>query len=179
MPPPTSAGLLLYRWRGDEPEVFLVHPGGPFWAGKDERAWSIPKGLVDPGEDPLAAAVREFVEETGLSVEGRFVALTPRKQPSGKVVHAFALEHDLDASAIRSNSFSIEWPPRSGRLQSFPEVDRAAWFPLEVARVMLHRGQVGFIDELARVLVAGRPDAGPKRNPKAPGRQARGTNSDR
>src|SRR5512147_366044 len=156
MPAPTSAGLLLYRRCGEEPEVLLVHPGGPFWKGKDERAWSIPKGLFDPGENPLAAAVREFEEETGLSVEGSFVALTPRKQPSGKVVQAFALEHDLDASAIRSNSFSMEWPPRSGRLQSFPEVDRAAWFPLDVARVKLHRGQVGFVDELARMLTTGR-----------------------
>jgi predicted NUDIX family NTP pyrophosphohydrolase len=155
MPAPTSAGLLLYRRRREEPEVFLVHPGGPFWAGKDERAWSIPKGLFDPGKDPLAAAVREFEEETGLSVEGTFVALTPRKQPSGKVVHAFALECDLDPSSIRSNSFSMEWPPRSGRLQSFPEVDRAAWFTLEIARAKLHRGQVGFIDELARMLAAG------------------------
>jgi predicted NUDIX family NTP pyrophosphohydrolase len=158
MPAPTSAGLLLYRRRREEPEVFLVHPGGPFWAGKDERAWSIPKGLFDPGKDPLAAAVREFEEETGLSVEGTFVALTPRKQPSGKVVHAFALEYDLDTSSIRSNSFSMEWPPRSGRLQSFPEVDRAAWFPLEIARAKLHRGQVGFIDELARMLAAGIAD---------------------
>jgi predicted NUDIX family NTP pyrophosphohydrolase len=155
MPAPTSAGLLLYRRRSEEREVFLVHPGGPFWAGKDERAWSIPKGVFDPAEDPLAAAVREFAEETGLSVDGGFVALTPRKQPSGKVVHAFALEHDFDSSSIRSNSFSMEWPPRSGRLQSFPEVDRAAWFPLSVARVKLHRGQVGFIDELARMLAAG------------------------
>lgn len=156
MPMPTSAGLLLYRRRGKEAELFLVHPGGPFWAGKDERAWSIPKGLVNPGEEPLAAAVREFEEETGLPVEGSFIGLTPRKQPSGKVVQAFALEHDLDASAIRSNSFSMEWPPRSGRLQSFPEVDRAAWFPLEVARVKLHRGQVGFVDELARMLATDR-----------------------
>jgi predicted NUDIX family NTP pyrophosphohydrolase len=158
MPAPTSAGLLLYRRRGEGPEVFLVHPGGPFWAGKDERAWSIPKGLFDPGKDPLAAALREFEEETGLSVEGTFVALTPRKQPSGKVVHAFALERDVDASSIRSNSFSMEWPPRSGRLQSFPEVDRAAWFPLEIARAKLHPGQVGFIDELARMLEAGIAD---------------------
>jgi predicted NUDIX family NTP pyrophosphohydrolase len=156
MPASTSAGLLLYRRRGEEPEVFLVHPGGPFWAGKDERAWSIPKGVFDPAEDPLAAAVREFAEETGRSVEGDFVALTPRKQPSGKMVHAFALEYDFDSSSIRSNSFSMEWPPRSGRLQSFPEVDRAAWFSLTVARVKLHRGQVGFIDELARMLAAGR-----------------------
>jgi predicted NUDIX family NTP pyrophosphohydrolase len=102
--------------------------------------------------------MREFEEETGLSVEGTFVALTPRKQPSGKVVHAFALEYDLDTSSIRSNSFSMEWPPRSGRLQSFPEVDRAAWFPLEIARAKLHRGQVGFIDELARMLAAGIAD---------------------
>jgi predicted NUDIX family NTP pyrophosphohydrolase len=156
MSAPTSAGLLLYRRRNEQLDVFLVHPGGPLWAGKDERAWSIPKGVFDPAEDPLAAAVREFAEETGRSVEGDFVALTPRKQPSGKMVHAFALEHDFDSSSIRSNSFSMKWPPRSGRLQSFPEVDRAAWFPLTVARVKLHRGQVGFIDELARMLAAGR-----------------------
>jgi predicted NUDIX family NTP pyrophosphohydrolase len=151
----TSAGLLIYQLRAGTPEVLLVHPGGPFWAGKDEHAWSIPKGLFDPGEDPLAAAVREFQEETGLSIGGTFVALTPRKQPSGKVVHAFALEHDLDPSAIRSNTFSMEWPRRSGRLQSFPEVDRAGWFSLEIARVKLHRGQVGFVDELATMLAGG------------------------
>jgi predicted NUDIX family NTP pyrophosphohydrolase len=154
VPAQTSAGLLLYRRRAVGPEVFLVHPGGPFWAGKDEHAWSIPKGLFEPGEDPLVAAIREFEEETGLSVGGDFVALTPRKQPSGKVVHAFALEYDLDPSAIRSNSFSMEWPRRSGRLQSFPEVDRAGWFSTEIARVKLHRGQAGFVDELEKMLGA-------------------------
>jgi predicted NUDIX family NTP pyrophosphohydrolase len=158
MPAMTSAGLLLYRWRAGAPEVLLVHPGGPFWAGKDERAWSIPKGLFEAGEDPLAAAMREFEEETGLTITGSgFVALEPRKQPSGKVIHAFAIEHELDPSSIRSNSFSIEWPPRSGRQQTFPEVDRAAWFPLETARRKLHQGQVAIIDELARLLAGEAP----------------------
>ena len=157
MPAATSACLLLYRWRAGEPEVLLVHPGGPFWARKDERAWSIPKGLFEAGEDPLAAAIREFEEETGLTVAGEFVALGPRRQPSGKVIHPFAIEHDLDPSSIRSNTFSIEWPRRSGRLESFPEVDRAAWFSLEAARRKLHRGQVAIIDELARLLAGQAP----------------------
>ena len=164
MPATTSAGLLLYRWRDGQPEVLLVHPGGPFWARKDERAWSIPKGLFEAGEDPLAAAVREFEEETGMAINGRFVALEPRKQPSGKVIHAFAIEHDLDPSAIRSNSFNIEWPRHSGRQQSFPEVDRAGWFSLEAARGKLHRGQVAIIDELARLLAGGAPAGGRARS---------------
>jgi predicted NUDIX family NTP pyrophosphohydrolase len=153
----TSAGLLLYRWRAGEPEVLLVHPGGPFWARKDERAWSIPKGLLEAGEHPLAAAVREFEEETSLTVTGNFVALQPLRQPSGKIIYPFAVEHDLDPSLIRSNDFVIEWPPRSGRQQSFPEVDRAAWFPLAAARRKLHGGQVAIIDELARLLAGQAP----------------------
>lgn len=152
MPRQRSAGLLLYRWRAGELEVLLVHPGGPFWAGKDQHAWSIPKGLFEADEDPLAAAVREFKEETGLAIEGDFLALTPRRQPSGKVIHGFAIEQDLDPSSIVSNTFSIQWPPRSGRLQSFPEVDRAGWFPLATARAKLHRGQAAIIDELERRL---------------------------
>ncbi len=151
-----SAGVLLYRRSGAGLEVFLVHPGGPFWAKKDEGAWSIPKGEIDPDEEPLAAARREFEEETGLVVDGSFLALTQRRQPSGKVVQAWAVEGDADPAAIRSNSFSMEWPPRSGRYQDFPEVDRAAWFAPDEARLKLHKGQVGFIDEL-EVLIATSP----------------------
>lgn len=123
-----SAGLLMYRVRSGVLQVFLVHPGGPFWARKDLGAWSIPKGLLDPDEDPLAAAQREFEEETGFKVSELFMPLAPVKQHSGKVIQAWAVEGDCDPSAIRSNTFSIEWPPRSDRQQEFPEVDRAAWF---------------------------------------------------
>jgi predicted NUDIX family NTP pyrophosphohydrolase len=149
--PKRSAGLLLYR-RRDGLEVFLVHPGGPFWAGKDAHAWSIPKGEIAEGEDPLQAARREFAEETGLAIDGRFVVLTPRRQPGGKIVHAWAVEADCDPAAVRSNSFTLEWPPRSGRMQEFPEIDRAAWFPLAVAREKSHKGQVALLDELATVV---------------------------
>jgi predicted NUDIX family NTP pyrophosphohydrolase len=148
----TSAGLLLYRRRGDGVEVFLAHPGGPFWARKDRQAWSIPKGEYEAAEDALAAARREFAEETGVEPEGPFVALTPRRQAGGKVVHAWAVEGDCDASAIRSNAFEMEWPPRSGRMQAFPEIDRAAWFSLAEAREKVHAGQVGLLDELAALL---------------------------
>jgi predicted NUDIX family NTP pyrophosphohydrolase len=152
--PKQSAGLLLYR-RGDELEVFLVHPGGPFWAGKDAHAWSIPKGEFGVGEDPLSAARREFAEETGLPIDGTFVALTPVKQPGGKVVHAWAVEGDCDPAAVVSNSFTLEWPPRSGRMQAFPEIDRAAWFPVAVAREKIHKGQVALLDALETMLAAG------------------------
>ncbi|MGE0116926.1 MAG: NUDIX domain-containing protein [Dongiaceae bacterium] len=145
--PKQSAGLLLYR-RRDGLQVFLVHPGGPFWAGKDAHAWSIPKGEIAEGEDPLQAARREFAEETGLAVDGRFLPLTPRRQPGGKIVHAWAVEADCDPAAVRSNSFALEWPPRSGRMQEFPEIDRAAWFPLAVAREKIHKGQAALLDEL-------------------------------
>jgi predicted NUDIX family NTP pyrophosphohydrolase len=142
-----SAGLLLYRRRGGL-EVLLVHPGGPFWAGKDLRAWSIPKGEYDPGEDPLAAARREFREETGFSVAGEFIPLTPLKQPSGKIIAAWALEGDCDPAAIRSNLFTLEWPPHSGRQQQFPEVDRGAWFSLAQAVEKITQAQRGFLEEL-------------------------------
>jgi predicted NUDIX family NTP pyrophosphohydrolase len=148
-----SAGLLLYR-RRSELEVFLVHPGGPFWAGKDAHAWSIPKGEFSADEDPLQAAKREFAEETGMTPEGTSIALPPVKQPGGKIVHAFAIEGDCDPTAIVSNSFTLEWPPRSGRMQEFPEVDRAAWFALALARQKIHKGQVSLLDALERVLAA-------------------------
>ncbi len=139
--PKTSAGLLLYRHASDALEVFLVHPGGPFWAHKDDGVWSIPKGEFGPDEDPLAAAQREFTEETGFTASGDFVPLTPLKQPSGKVVHAWALEGDCDPALVRSNTFEFK-----GR--EYPEIDRAAWFGLAEARKKILRGQAGFLEEL-------------------------------
>jgi predicted NUDIX family NTP pyrophosphohydrolase len=153
---PRSAGILVYRRRDSRLEVFLVHPGGPFWAKKDLAAWSIPKGEFDDTENPLAAALREFTEETGQTIEGDFLTLTPVKQKSRKIVHAFAVEGEVDADSIVSNEFELEWPPRSGKTQRFPEVDRAAWFPLEEARKRIHAGLVPVLDELARVLSADR-----------------------
>jgi len=147
-----SAGLLLYRRRGGALELFLVHPGGPFWAKKDAGAWSIPKGETDPEEDHLAAARREFAEETGLQADGRFLPLTPIRQSGGKIVHAFALEGDFDPSTIQSNSFEIEWPPRSGRKRSFPEIDRAAWLSLDEARQKINPAQRALLDELQAML---------------------------
>jgi predicted NUDIX family NTP pyrophosphohydrolase len=148
-----SAGVLLYRFRQALPEVFLVHPGGPFWAKKDAGAWSIPKGEAAPGEDLLARAQREFAEETGFSIDGEFRPLAPIKQSGGKIVHAWALEGDCDAAAIRSNTFDLEWPPRSGRVQAFAEVDRAGWFGLAAARDKINPAQRGLIDELERLLL--------------------------
>ncbi|HYZ26117.1 MAG TPA: NUDIX domain-containing protein [Geminicoccaceae bacterium] len=150
--PKQSAGLLMFRRRGSAIEVFLVHPGGPFWAKKDLGAWSIPKGEHAADEDPLAVARREFVEETGITVEGDFIALAPIRQAGGKVVRAFALEGDCDPTTIESNTFVMEWPPSSGRQREFPEVDRAGWFPADLARQKMIRAQRGFIDELERLL---------------------------
>jgi predicted NUDIX family NTP pyrophosphohydrolase len=150
--PRRSAGLVMYRYRAGKLEVFLVHPGGPFWAKKDAGSWSIPKGEFEPGEEPLEAARREFREETGLVPKGEFVPLKEAKQPSGKVVYAWAFEGDCDAEQINSNSFSLEWPPKSGKRQEFPEVDRAGWFALDVARTKIARGQVALLDDLGRVL---------------------------
>ena len=149
-----SAGLLLYRRRNGVLEVFLVHPGGPFWAKKDAGAWSIPKGEPATGEALLAAAEREFHEETGLVATGEFRPLDPVRQASGKLVHAWVVETDCDASAIRSNSFEMEWPPRSGRKQAFPEVDRAAWLDLASARQKIIKGQLPLLDQLERLLGA-------------------------
>ena len=147
-----SAGLLMFRWREDALEVFLVHPGGPFWAKKDLGAWSIPKGEYSEGEDALTAARREFQEETGMAPAGEPIPLKDIRQPSGKIVKAWALEGDCDASKARSNMFSLEWPPKSGRTQEFPEIDRGEWFSIEAARTKLLKGQVGFLVELAAKL---------------------------
>jgi predicted NUDIX family NTP pyrophosphohydrolase len=147
-----TAGVLLYRLRNSAPEVFLVHPGGPFWVKKDLGAWSIPKGEFDEDEEPLNAAKREFQEETGFSMEGNFIGLAPRKQRSGKVIYAWALEGDCDAEAIKSNLFSIEWPPRSGNRREYPEVDRAGWFALELAKQKIVPGQIGFLEELHQII---------------------------
>jgi len=152
--PKISAGLLLYRVHHRATAAFLVHPGGPFWARKDAGAWSIPKGEAAPGDDLLAVARREFQEETGLDIDGHFRPLSAVRQPSGKVVHAWAVEGDCDADAIRSNSFEMEWPPKSGRRQEFPEVDRAAWLDLATARVKIIKGQLGLLDQLERLLAA-------------------------
>jgi len=143
-----SAGILLYRFRDGELQVFLAHPGGPFWTRKDDGAWTIPKGEIGEGEDPFEAAKREFAEETGLALEGEFVALTPIKQKAGKTVLAWAIEGDCDAAAIRSNLFSMEWPPKSGKQAEFPEIDRAGWFTLAEARTKLIAAQRPFLDQL-------------------------------
>lgn len=147
-----SAGILLYRGRGSTTEVFLVHPGGPYWARKDDGAWSIPKGEYHEGDDPLAAAKREFCEETGAEVSGTLYALSSLTQPSGKIVSAWAVEGDIDATMVKSNTFSLEWPPHSGKRQEFPEVDRGGWFDIPTARVKLQSGQRGFLDQLEQLL---------------------------
>lgn len=144
----TSAGILMYRKRKSEIEVFLVHPGGPFFTKKDAGAWSIPKGEIHDGEDPLEAAQREFEEETGCTPEGGFLPLTPVKQKSGKIVLAWAIEGDCDHESIRSNTFSLEWPPKSGRIQEFPEVDKAAWFTIGEAKQKINTVQATLLDEL-------------------------------
>ena len=146
-----SAGLLLYR-RVNELEVFLVHPGGPFWAKKDAGAWSVPKGEIADGEDPLDAAKREFSEETGFSVTGKFRPLESLTQSGGKIVHAWAVAADCDPSLLRSNLFSLEWPPKSGRSREFPEVDRAGWFTIPEARKKILPSQTAFIDQLVALI---------------------------
>jgi predicted NUDIX family NTP pyrophosphohydrolase len=151
--PRLSAGLLLYRKRGGEVEVLLAHMGGPLWSNRDARAWSLPKGEYEPGEDPLAAARREFSEELGTPPpQGPGIDIGSVKQSGGKIVQAWALEGDLDAGAIKSNSFQLEWPRGSGRVRTYPEVDRAAWFDLQTAREKLVRGQVAFLDRLREQL---------------------------
>jgi len=143
-----SAGLLLFREALGHLEVLLVHPGGPFWARKDEGSWSIPKGELEENEDPLKAAMREFEEETGFAVADSPIPLEPLRQPSGKVVYAWAIKGDLDPARLKSNTFFMEWPPRSGRQQEFPEIDRAEWFTIELAMQKILKGQAAFLAQL-------------------------------
>jgi predicted NUDIX family NTP pyrophosphohydrolase len=147
-----SAGLLLFRRDAAQVEVLLGHPGGPFWRSKDQGAWTIPKGLVAAGEQPLNAARREFAEEIGHRPDGEFIPLGETRQPGGKLVHAWAVQGDLDVSQARSNTFEMEWPPRSGRREAFPELDRVEWFGMAAARSKLLKGQVVFLDRLRAAL---------------------------
>ena len=146
--PKLSAGILMFRTCDSTLQVFLVHPGGPFWRNKDAGAWSVPKGEYTEEEDPLDAAKREFHEETGCEVRGECIPLGQIKQSGGKLVTAFAVKGDCSPATIRSNTFSVEWPPKSGRQQEFPEIDRAAWFSLDEARTRIVKGQAGFLDRL-------------------------------
>jgi predicted NUDIX family NTP pyrophosphohydrolase len=157
MPAKQSAGLLLYRHKSGVLEVLLGHPGGPFWAKRDAGAWSIPKGELNLGENPLEAAIREFEEETGYRPSGTFHPLAPARQAGGKVVQAWAIEGDFDPANLRSNTFSMEWPPRSGRMAEFPELDRVEWFSLDEAGRRILKGQAPFLAELSQ-LVAGLED---------------------
>jgi predicted NUDIX family NTP pyrophosphohydrolase len=148
-----AAGILLYREHRSSLEVFLIHPGGPYWANKDEGSWSIPKGEFPDEEDPLEAAQREFQEETGFPVQGPFISIGSVKQASGKIVQAWACKGDLNASAIQSNTFHLEWPPHSGNIQEFPEADRAEWFTLGQAQKKILRAQLPFLKNLANHLL--------------------------
>jgi predicted NUDIX family NTP pyrophosphohydrolase len=150
--PRTSAGLLMYRVKDGVLEVLLAHPGGPFFRNKDAGAWSIPKGEPDAGEDLLLTAQREFEEETGMKPSGPFISLRPIKQKGGKIVHAWAFEGDCDPAAVKSNTFTMEWPPKSGRQVEFPEMDRAEFFDLATARSKIKAGQEALIEELAEIL---------------------------
>jgi len=143
-----SAGILLYRFVNHKIEFLLVHPGGPFWKNKDIGSWSIPKGEFEDDEEPLDAAIREFQEETGLEIKGEFITLAPARQKSGKIVHGFALEKNIDPEKIKSNTFSMEWPPKSGIEQDFPEIDKAGWFGINTAREKINPGQAPLLDDL-------------------------------
>jgi len=147
-----SAGLLLFRQRDKKVQVLLAHPGGPFWSRKDQGVWTIPKGLIGPSESLLSAAQREFAEETGYRPGGEAIPLGSAKQPGGKVVHVWAIEGDWDPVDLQSNTFEMEWPPRSGRRQSFPEIDRASWFGIVEARLKILKGQAAFLDHLLETL---------------------------
>jgi predicted NUDIX family NTP pyrophosphohydrolase len=147
-----AAGILLYRRGAKGLEVLLAHPGGPLWARKDYGSWTLPKGQFTDGELPLDAAKREFEEEMGSKPGGTFVPLGTLKQPSGKVIHAWAAESDFDVTTVKSNLFAMEWPPKSGRMGEFPEVDRAGWFSIEEARLKILKGQQPFLDRLLALL---------------------------
>ena len=148
----SSAGILLFRNGSKGLEVFLVHFGGPLWAKKDAAAWSIPKGEFGDGEEPLAAAKREFAEETGYFLDGDFLKLDPVKQPNGKIVHAWAFQGDCDPTTIRSNTFSMEWPPKSGRQTEFPEIDRADFFDVDAVSQKINAAQMSFVDECKQIV---------------------------
>jgi predicted NUDIX family NTP pyrophosphohydrolase len=150
-----SAGLLMYRRRGGQVEVLLIHPGGPFWSRKDDGAWSIPKGEFADEEAPFDAALREFQEETGFRASGNFVALAPIRQAGGKIVHAWVVEGDCDAAAVKSNTFSMEWPSHSSQWRTFPEVDRAGWFSLAQAEVKILNSQRPLLEQLRAILGEG------------------------
>jgi len=143
-----SAGIIVYRKSGIILEILLVHPGGPFWAGKDAHAWSIPKGEFRPPEDAFLAARREFREETGMQIEGEFIEMEPVRQPGGKIIYSWAIEKNIDIRPLRSNTFTMEWPPHSNKLQDFPEIDKAAWFSVNIAKNKVHKGQVRIIENL-------------------------------
>ncbi len=147
-----SAGILMFRKPNSRVQVFLVHPGGPFWRNKDAGAWSLPKGEYAQGEDPLQAARREFAEETGFALEGTFLPLGEVKQPGGKTISAWAIEGDCSPDDLQSNTFSLEWPPKSGRQQQFPEVDRGEWFSMNEARTRILKGQIPLLDRLVALL---------------------------
>ncbi len=148
MPPPLSAGILLFRQSGGETEVLLIKPGGPFWRNKDAGAWMIPKGMVEQGETPAQAALREFTEETGVEIDRVPFPLATVRQAGGKIVEAFAVEGDCDAEAVRSNHFQVEWPPKSGNFQNYPEVAEARWMTIAEARMMMLPSQLPFLDAL-------------------------------
>jgi predicted NUDIX family NTP pyrophosphohydrolase len=150
--PKKSAGILVYRKTKEEYEILLVHPGGPFWAKKDMNSWSIPKGEFEDDEEPLAAAKREFEEETGFKIEGEFIELNPVKQPGGKLIYSWSVEGDINASEVKSNLFKMEWPPRSGAFKEFPEIDRAEWFSFKTAKQKIITGQIPIVENLRNKL---------------------------
>jgi predicted NUDIX family NTP pyrophosphohydrolase len=152
--PSSSAGILLYKREGADAQVLLAHPGGPFWRRRDLGAWTIPKGELDAGEDPETAARREFLEELGMEARGVLEPLGTVRQRGGKLVHAFALAGDFDVAALQGNTFEIEWPPRSGRLQSFPEIDRVAWMSMPEARSKMLESQLALLDRLETLLAS-------------------------
>ncbi len=158
-----SAGILLFRFRNKKLQGMLVHPGGPFWANKDDGVWSIPKGLVAGGENPLGAARRELKEETGFEVDGEFIDLGELHQSSVKIVHVWALEKDLDVTTIVSNTIPYEWPRKSGIIQEIPEVDKASWFDMELAAKKIIKGQIGFLDKLVEIVNTARDQSGARR----------------